>query len=140
MRRNQRLWMTMLTLALVGCIGNSSENREIIATIEHNRAAAQNEDVKTFMDTLDPESPLYAASRQIMHNLVQQYDLNYEILTVKVVKKTNTEAKVRVTMVTKKVSGPEFRDNRMIAVNDLVKRNGKWKISSTTIEQITYLN
>jgi hypothetical protein len=49
------------------------------------------------------------------------------------------EAKVRFSQVTRKISGPEFRDNRVSGVHVLRKLNGEWKLFDTERIKVDYL-
>jgi xanthine dehydrogenase molybdenum-binding subunit len=47
---------------------------------------------------------------------------------------------VRVTQVTRKVSGPAFRDNRATLLHALRKSGGQWKFYNTVVLKIEYLD
>jgi uncharacterized membrane protein len=47
---------------------------------------------------------------------------------------------VKYVQITKKVSGPAFRDNKVTGIHILKKSDGKWKIYNTEIKDVKYLD
>ena len=46
---------------------------------------------------------------------------------------SESEATLHVIQTTEKVSGPDFRNNRLDVVHTLKKHNGLWKVYSTKV-------
>lgn len=67
---------------------------EVTSVIYQNAKALQNEDLDAAMETIHPESPMYAATKVMAKVLFDRYDLSYEVKDVKVVAKGDEEAKV----------------------------------------------
>lgn len=124
------------SMSLVSCTGN----REVTAVIYDNIKALNNEDLEASMATIHEESPIYAATRQVTKELFLIYDLKYKLKQVKVVEKSDQEIKVEYVQTTERIDGPEFKDNKIKAVSVLKKSKGKWKIFSTIIKGIEYLD
>ncbi len=140
----------VLSLAIVACSSNSasgsgktvtsSSSDDPIATMRQNLDAAANEDLDAYMATLDPRGPLYNATETMMREVFANYDLKYELTDIKVVEKTDSEVKVQATQVTRKVRGPAFRDNKLVAVHTLRRTNGVWLLYDSEIKSIEYLD
>jgi hypothetical protein len=133
----------VLTLFLVGCGAPRSKvasDADILATINENLIAMQREDADATMATIDESSPAYASTKDMLGVIFNQYDLKYELSDLKVIEKNSREAKVSFTQVTRKVSGPEFQDNKITGVHTLHFKDGKWKIFGSTITSTEHLN
>jgi len=120
--------------------GPQAVDDEIEAVINANIRTLQEEDLAAYMDTIDPASPLYDQTEQVTAQLLDLYDLTYEIEKMEMVRQSANIAKVRVVQVTRKISGPTFRNNRITAVHELHRVQGEWLIYNTVIEHIDYLN
>jgi hypothetical protein len=57
-----------------------------------------------------------------------------------VTNKTASEAAVHFVQITRKVSGPAFRDNRVEGEHLLHKKDGKWLVYDTRADKIDYLD
>jgi hypothetical protein len=112
----------------------------IIDAILINLHGFEQEDVDLAMAALDPDSPIYDSSEEITRKLFKMYDLEYELSDIVVTSKTETRATVHYVQVTRKVSGPEFRDNRIEGEHLLRKKDGKWLIYDSRPDKIDYLN
>jgi hypothetical protein len=122
----------------IGC-GNS-EVPKAKQVIRDNLKAAENENVEAFMDTRHPESPQFERTRMIMKRTFETYKLSYEVRNLSLDKKTDDEIHLKFTQVTRKESGPKFRDNKLQGVHILRKDDGKWKIYKTEKDQVEYLD
>lgn len=115
-------------------------DRETIAVIYRNLETAENESLREHLATIHEESPVYSAIEKIMSQAFIRYDLKYSIKDIKVVASSPDEIKVKFAQTTKKVQGPEFRDNVVKGSHILRKSGGNWKIYNTIIDNIDYLN
>ncbi|MEA5551252.1 hypothetical protein VB713_09735 [Anabaena cylindrica UHCC 0172] len=113
---------------------------EIRAVFDDNFRGLNTEDVDLSMSAIDESSPDYEQTRQLTQKLFHTYDLKYEINKFEIIEISDNKAIVRITQTTKKSKGPAFRDNVLVAKNILRKSNGRWKIVSTEVESINYLN
>ena len=112
----------------------------IIDAILTNLRGFEEEDLYLAMAALDPESPIYDSSKAVTRKLFEMYDLEYEVSDIVVTTKSETRAAVHYIQVTRRVSGPEFRDNRIEGEHLLRKRDGRWVIYDTRPDKIDYLN
>lgn len=115
-------------------------DREAIAVIYRNLETAENENLREHMATIHEGSPVYSTMEKLMSQAFIRYDLKYSIKDIKVVASSPDEIKVKFTQTTKKVQGPEFRDNVVKGSHILRKSGGKWKIYNSIIDNIDYLN
>jgi hypothetical protein len=106
----------------------------------NNLDSLNKKNLDAYMSTIDPQSPVYATTRQLMVQILASYDLKYTLESMDMIDKTDTTAKVRVVQTTKKVKGPAFRDNRIRMVDNLNKTSKGWLIYSTDIEDIYYFD
>ena len=134
-------FIILLGVLIVGCTGSNSENdTQILAAITANLKAMEREDIEATMATIDPSSSGYEMTKEMINVIFEQYDLKYELSDLKVIKRTDKEAEVGFTQITRKVTGPEFRNNKITGVHVLRKSDGAWKIFSSQIKTTEYLD
>jgi hypothetical protein len=129
-------------LAITGNLPGASQaspDPGIMAVLRANVDATNNGDIDAYMACLDPSSPVYPTTRSALEALVASYKIHVELNEASIVDQSDTVAHVHVVMTTTKVSGPAFRDNRLTAVMELHKVNGKWLIYGQTISNVEYL-
>lgn len=116
---------------------NNKGARDIV--MEHIKAF-DNEDIETYMDTFHDQSPEKTIkARRYIEQLFSELDTKIEIEEVSVLRKSGTDAKIRATYITRRVSGAPFADNKIIMILTLRKTNGQWKIYRSEMEKIEYL-
>jgi ketosteroid isomerase-like protein len=118
----------------------NNEIEAIKAAVSENVRALQRKDLEAYLATIDPGSPVFETTKALTQALFNNYDLKYELNSLEVISTAGNEAKVRVIQTTRKITGPEFRDNRVVAIHTLRKSNGRWKLFRTDVEKIEYLN
>ena len=97
----------------------------LIANIE----ASEAEDLDAALATIDPKSPAYAETRDLLGTMFLAYDIDYEIELINVIEASDTEAYVYTVQTAKKIDGPEFNDGRYKQVHQLRKQeDGSWKV------------
>ena len=130
--------LIVLGMLLVGC-APSGNGTDPVSVVKANMMAFQNKDVNGYMTTISPNTPGFAATKQMIGKLFQMYDFKVELKDLKVVSQGTTEAKVSFTQVMKKVKGPDFKDNTIEGVHTLVKGPAGWQILNTEIKSFKYL-
>lgn len=133
----------LLFLVLLVLITNCSSKKGYYtpeSLIKANVEYMNKEDLEGVMSTIHPESPSYASTESMAKLIFDRYDLKYEIESIKVLEENDKEAKVQFTQVTRKINGPEFKDNRVTGIH-LLKMDGEsWKIYSTEMTKLDPLN
>jgi len=119
---------------------NKKDIAAIRAVFDANIKALTEENLEAAMDTIDETSPFFETTRKLTELMFKNYDLKYEINQFEVLNISENQATVRISQTTKKIHGPAFRDNILLSKNVVKKSRGKWKIFSTEIESIKYLN
>ncbi|MDP4117429.1 MAG: hypothetical protein Q8903_14940 [Bacteroidota bacterium] len=120
--------LLFVVLILSGC----SKDAGVKQTIEESFNALKSENVDKYLATIDEDSPMYKTNKQIAPFIFSAYDLDYKVENIKIISNENDKAVVEVTVAVKKIKGPRFDDTRSISSNILVKKQGKWKIQSTS--------
>jgi hypothetical protein len=138
-RRPGVLFLLALALALAAC-GGGSKDDPIIAVIKANIRAAQAEDSAAYARTLDQTSLYYSETLALFEQISEMYDLKYEISDLKITFRTEDKAKVTFAQVTRKVKGPDFRDNRIEGEHEIRLVDGKWLLYSSVILKVEYLD
>ncbi len=112
---------------------------EITATIYANIDASNAEDITAYMATIHSHSPVHAQTESMLSPMFAQYDLSFRMTNLDVIEQTEKEARVAFVLVTRKIRGPEFRDNQVTGVMILRPENGAWKIYNQEVDAIEYL-
>ena len=113
--------------------------KEAMAVIFNNLKAMEDEDVEAVMETVHEDSAAYENTRKVCEYLFKIYDVKYEIQELKVVKETADTIDISFIQITRKVSGPDFRDNKIKGIHTLKKSGNVWKIFSTKMIKREYL-
>jgi len=141
MKIQQKIILTFL-IVLSGLLINCSERK--YATIEDavysNAEYLTNEDLSGVMSTIDPESALYSSTEVFVENLFELYDLKFIVESIEIIEQTEERAKVSFTQLTMKVSGPEFKNNRIKGYHTLRKSDGSWLMLDTKILETNYID
>jgi hypothetical protein len=102
--------------------------------------ALNEENIEAYMATIDPSSPGFELTRNVTAKVFYSIDLKYVMNKFNVVSISNNTAIVRVDQTTTKIRGPQFRNNRLLLLHNFKKSNEKWKMFSSEVEKIEYLN
>jgi hypothetical protein len=135
--------VAFLFILLSGLILNCSDKKEFLTpedVINANAEFMNAKDLDGMMSTIHPESPNYPAVESMAKLIFERYDLKYTIESMKILEENESEARVEYTQLTKKIKGPEFKDNRTIGIHTLKKDGDSWKIYSTKMTKITFLD
>ncbi|MFC5652808.1 copper amine oxidase N-terminal domain-containing protein [Paenibacillus solisilvae] len=105
----------------------AADKEKIIAVLNKQLEASNNEDLAAYKETIDPATPhldeLLAPTQQIF----DQYDLKFSFEDVSIINYTGTEAQVYLTQATEKIKGPQFQNSRVRLVVTLIKTAaGEW--------------
>lgn len=125
---------------LIANVKPTETDDEITSVIYKNLNAAENKDIQSYMATIHEQSEVYAPTKQAMQQMFDTYDLKCELKDVKVIEKSDQEAKVEYVQITKKLNGPAFRNNKLTGIHILKKSDGKWKIYNSETKNIEYLD
>jgi hypothetical protein len=112
----------------------------IVAAIQENIAAHNAEDADRYMATIHSDAPGRMATRLMLQQSYKTYDLSSKVYNLKLLALSEEEARVSFTLVTEKISGPAFRDNRVDGVMILRPDKGAWKLYGQENDDITYLD
>jgi hypothetical protein len=110
------------------------------SVLMENLTATENEDIDRMMETIHTQSPSYLQTRQKMEAIFENFDLSYNLLSFAYFGFDGKYAVARVKQVTKKKSGPAFRDNEINVLHVFRKENGKWKFWTQAILEIKYID
>jgi hypothetical protein len=108
--------------------------------ILRNRDTANAEDLDGYMDTIHPAASGRFLTRTAMQDLFAKYDLRYDVYNLKILEQKETEARVAFTLITRKIRGPAFSNNRVDGVMILRLEKGQWKIYNQEINNVTYID
>jgi hypothetical protein len=130
----------LASTAVLGCSQEAETPNDPVSVVQENIKAMNNKDLDKAMATVDEQSASYDQTKQIAKKLFELYDLKYELDSVRVIMQTDDEARVGCMQTTRKVRGPEFRDNKIDFVHTLRKVDGNWKIYYSKVMKLDYLN
>jgi len=126
--------------AIPGCSQEAETPNDPVSVVQENIKAMNDENLDKTMATIDEQSASYDQTKQVAQRLFDIYDLKYELDSLRVITKTDDEARVECIQTTTKVRGPAFRDNRIDFVHSLRKVDGIWKIYNSKVMKLDYLN
>ena len=109
-------------------------------TVKSQLSALNREDVAGYMSYIHPDSPGALATRDNLAATFREYDLKTTLEKLEPVTLNDGEAKVHFVMLTEKLSGPAFRNNRVTGTHILRKDGGVWKVFSTVQDRLDYLD
>ncbi|MDP2363712.1 MAG: hypothetical protein Q8M94_08075 [Ignavibacteria bacterium] len=134
----------ILAVVFFGIVIIACSSKEEYSTpesvIKANAAYMNKEDLKGVMTTVHPKSPSYPATESMAKQIFERFDLNYKIENIKVLEQNDKEAKVEFTQVTTKIKGKDFKDNKATGIHTLRKDGNSWKVYSTEMTNVEFLN
>jgi hypothetical protein len=108
--------------------------------IFENINAANAEDIDRYMETIHPRATGRTYTQETLEDLNGKFDLSYEVSNIKIMRMEDEEADVYMVLTTKKIRGPEFRNNRLALVMTLRLYEGSWKIYGQEVTDTQYLD
>jgi hypothetical protein len=102
-------------------------------------AYANREDIEGAMSTVDPTSPLYERTAETLSLVFDTYDLEIEHAEPVFTQLSENQAVLYANEVTRKLAGPEYKNNSIITNHLFLKTNGDWKLYMTRLLFIDYL-
>lgn len=130
------LMLTITSSLLIGC----SESSELKDVIQNNLEAMNKEDIDLYMSAMKSDTAEFEMIKTATIQMFETYDLEAKIKDIEILEENDTTAKVRVVQVTKKIDGPEFKDNEIEMIHNLEKIDGEWKFVTSEIKDIKYLD
>lgn len=142
MSRITRIALTLSLTLLMASWGSppveSADTTPEDVTREYTRSLNTGE-TEPVLKVLHPESPQRKKTRVELERLNRIYTLKHELVTLKVLDTSDTQARVRFVHRTS-AEEPEFRDNRLTGLHVLRKHDGVWKIYETRTLDLDYLD
>lgn len=138
------LWIPVLCGGIAVLVwGQEARQDEDLSAVlkevmEANMQALRKEEVKGAMSAIHSKSPMYEQTESLMERLFEEYDLQYRLLSCTYLGTDGEYAVARVKQETKRIKGPEFRNNTADTVQIFRKENNSWKIWQTAIIQIDF--
>lgn len=140
-RLSVTIFLVVFMFFAVSCQSSKEKEKSAIEElIKTNAASFEKEQLDAYIATLDSKSPEIENTKAMMIELFKNYDLKLDIESVKILKIAEGEADVEVVQVTRKLTGGDFRDNRIKIIHHLKKTDGKWKITNSTTVRIDYFD
>ncbi|MEB8431829.1 hypothetical protein OO007_06285 [Cocleimonas sp. KMM 6892] len=119
---------------------NTEITKLLEQAIHENVKQMKAENIEGTMATIHTKSNLYASSKSLISRLFDIYELDYEIIDIKFIAHQDELAYVRVKQLTKKVTGPAFKNNELDMVQIFKQEDGKWKIWSQANMSVVFLD
>ncbi|WP_339318624.1 copper amine oxidase N-terminal domain-containing protein [Paenibacillus sp. FSL R10-2734] len=118
-----------------------ADETDILAVLQSNLDYTNSENVQGMLSTLDPESPVFEQTKQILSQIFAVYDLKSTLESAKIIDYTKDTAAVYTVQTSTKLKGPDFQDNRTTSVSTLKKsKEGKWLLDQTYTLSVDKLN
>jgi hypothetical protein len=134
-----KIFVLLIPVFIISC-SSGEDYYTPESVIEANLKYMNEEKYDEAMNTIHKDSPSYPASEIMIKQLFERYDLNYKIVSMKVLEDNNSEAKIEFVQITTKINGPEFKNNKSTGIHRLKKDGDSWKIYSTQMTDIQSIN
>jgi hypothetical protein len=118
----------------------ASTKDQILHLINQSLIYSQTEDLAGYMSTLDPNTPGIEQVKVQIGQINAAYELKYAFEDIEITSIETDKATVKLTQQTTKVAGPEFGNSKVDLIMNLIKINGEWKLTTSKILKIDYLN
>lgn len=112
---------------------SQEEKNEIVAVIERNLEATEDEDIDAFSQTMYQDHPDYEVAVEETEQMFEQFDLEYELEILDVSMADDETATVEFEQKTTAENGEDFEDNIVTGVHEVRIEDGQWKIYETEI-------
>lgn len=136
------VWLA-LALAVAACARKPKDAATIAplrAVIEANLSAMQRGDTIAVMATIHPGSPDYAKTSAAVAEIAKM-QVEFKLEKVEVASANDREARVDYVQLTRRTGHAfAFRDNRITGTHLLRRDGDAWKIYTTRIRKLEYLN
>ena len=109
------------------------------SVVEKNFSAAQAEDLEKYMNTAHPQSPTYQQTRKLGQQMMDRYDLEYELISFNYIGEDGKYQLARVKQKTTNTSEVAFRDNITVNIWAFRKHEGEWKNWNTMLLEREFL-
>jgi hypothetical protein len=113
-------------------------DKQLLDVLYENARAANAEDIDAYMATIHPSSSMYNQTKTTLPQVFATYDLDFKVYDLKVTDQTATEARVHFALLTRKRSGPDFRNNIVTGTMILRPDHGAWKIYNQVVDNVQY--
>lgn len=110
-----------------------------LPVLEQQFEALNNKDINSYMKTIHEDSPGYESTKNTLADLFKNYNQTFELVSWEVVSATADEIKVKVVYTIKNAEGSDKKDEKVTATHTLMKSGDIWKVYSTAIDKIEYL-
>ncbi len=130
----------ILVLVMAGCGEqeegvdvDQEEKDEIVAVVERNLEATEDEDIDAFSETMYQDHPEFELAVEETKQMFEEFDLEYELEILDVSMVDDETATVEFEQETRAINGEDFEDNIATGVHELRTEDGEWKIYETEI-------
>lgn len=106
--------------------------------IEANCLANEKEKIEEALATIHPDSPNYAATRQLSERLFEALDLKYEVKTFEFIGADETYSVGRAKMRTSSADPLKFKNNETDVMLVFRKDKDDWKIWTQSILEVKF--
>mgnify|MGYP000273484736 CR=1 FL=1 len=133
----------LLALSLTGSLAvaeNENINDSLRTAVQESFQMANSEDLEGYMDLMHPSSPSYRRTRRVTRQLMDRYDLNYELLSFEYVGTNGKYKLARVKQKTTNTSDAAFRDNITVNLWAFRKDDKEWKSWNTMLLEREFLS
>ena len=134
-----------LALGLASCDQKLTSKRDpqedaILDTVRKQIQALNQRDAETALTYVHPNAPGINQTRVLTKKMVQEFELLYMIQKLNLDSVTGDEAKVNYTEIIQRVSGGDYRSNRVTGVHTLRKDGDTWRLFTNKVLSTEYLD
>ena len=116
-------------------------SQAIMRVLQRNSDSFKTENIEQMLSTISQKCPAYAPTKKMMTDLFKAYDLEVSVLTREILTVHQDKAEVKeLIRVKKKVGVQAFQDNETLTKSTLIHDETGWKLCSTEILNVKYLN
>jgi hypothetical protein len=137
--------LVLLAIALISPTGLSfgppqptPSSDELFNVLYQNARAANEENITAYMATIHPDSRSYDSTEAALVDIFAQYNLQFRFYNLELTSLKTNRAEIHFMLSTRKINGPDFRDNIVTGTMILRPDQGVWKIYNQEVEDIQY--
>lgn len=134
------VFVALLLVIFCAALAQAEVEAALQTVLEQNFRAANDEDVVGYLLTVHFDSPVYAVTQEALQPQFSTYDLNFELLELRLLSVDGDYAFARGRQRTTKRGESDFQDNITDALYVFRREAGAWKLWQQSPLEVEFLD